>query len=63
MDDQKNQPRNLTDADIEALSAAMEKRIVNRFYLNLGSGLWGLIWKGILLVSIFLAAYGAGKGH
>lgn len=54
--------RSLTDEDAKAIAAAladeMEDRLVKRFYHNLGRGLWGLIWKGILLLMLGLAAYG-----
>ena len=58
-----NDSRNLTDADTEALAAALEARIVKRFYLNIGMGVWGLVWKGIVTLLVLLAVYGAAKSH
>lgn len=51
--------RTLTDADIDAL----EERFVQRFYSNLGKGMWSLAWKGAVLILLALAAYGYSKGH
>ncbi len=56
-----DEDRRLTDADIKALADEMEERMVNRFYRNLGSGVWGLAWKAVVLGALFLAAYGATK--
>lgn len=58
--------RALTEADIEALAEKIveksEAAIISRFYKNLGMGVWGLIWKAIVLGLIALAAYGAATG-
>lgn len=65
MDDYGTDPapkRNLTDADIDALAAKLEDRLARRFYLNLGEGVWGMVWKVILTGLVFLAAYGATRG-
>lgn len=51
--------RNLTDADVEALAEALEKRIVGKFYLNFGKGLWALVWKGLITLMLIVAVYGA----
>lgn len=53
--------RSLTDADVEAIAAVLEKRLVSRFYGNLGRGVWAWAWKLILIVIIGLAAAGALK--
>jgi hypothetical protein len=58
-----SEERSLTDADTEALAAALEARIVKRFYLNIGMGVWGLAWKGVVILLVLLAAYGAARGH
>jgi hypothetical protein len=57
-----NGPRTLSDADIEAMTTAFERRMEERFYNNLGKGLWGIIWKAVLVAAIAIAAYGAAKG-
>lgn len=51
--------RQLTDADIEAILTAAEKR----FYLNLGRGIWSIVWKVALAILIAIAAYGQMKGQ
>lgn len=53
--------RNLTDADADAVAAALEARLAKRFYLNLGRGVWGLVWKGIIIAMVAIIAYGAAK--
>jgi hypothetical protein len=57
-----SEARLLTDADVEAIAAALESRLEDRFYNNLGKGLWGLAWKFIIAVLMIIAAYGAAKG-
>ena len=47
------QQRNLTDADVEAILSAFEKR----FYTNLGKGVWGLVWKSIVVAIAAIAGY------
>lgn len=55
--------RNLTDADIDALATRLEDVMVRRFYLNLGRGLWSLVWKAVVFGLVTLAAYGAYKAN
>lgn len=57
-----NEERKMTDADVQVLADEMETRLVERFYGNLGRGLWGLVWKVVLLAIIGIAAYGSAKG-
>lgn len=52
-----NEKRNFTDADIAALVAKMK----DEFFTNVGKGVWGFLWKGILMGLIALSIYGAGK--
>lgn len=47
--------RNLTDADIDRLIA----RLRSDFFMDLGRGFWGLAWRGVILILIAVAAYGA----
>ncbi|MCG2585522.1 hypothetical protein [Massilia sp. TS11] len=54
--------RNLTDADVKAIADEMETRMVNRFYNDLGRGVWGMVWKAIIVALIGLAALGSVKG-
>ena len=51
--------RLLTDEDIDAIADVLEARLVERFYSNLGQGVWGLAKKGALIALMALAAYGA----
>lgn len=56
--------RKLSDADVEAIATEMEKRMVSRFYRNLGSGVWALAWKAVVVAIIGIAVVGAIKtGH
>lgn len=54
--------RVLTDADIAAIAAELEKRLTDNFYQDLGKGVWGLVKKALLAVLVGIAAYGAIKG-
>lgn len=57
-DHEERRGRALTDADIEAIADVLEMRLINRFYRNLGRGVWGLAKKGAVTVLLILAAYG-----
>lgn len=54
--------RNLSDADIEVLANRLQEKLVENFYQNLGSGVWALVWRGIVIILIILAMYGASRG-
>lgn len=54
--------RTLSDADIEAISDKLEEKIIGQFYRNLGSGVWALVWRGLILLLISIAIYGASRG-
>lgn len=56
---EERRARILTDDDIEALASVLEDRLVKRFYVNLGQGVWGLAKKGIVAAILVLAAYGS----
>lgn len=51
--------RTLTDADVEAISDCLRKKLVKDFYTDLGKGIWGLAWRAILVAIAAVAAYGA----
>lgn len=55
--------RNLTDADVEALTEALREKVIKSFYQDLGRGVWGLAWKAIIVAVVAIAAYGAMRGH
>lgn len=56
-----NGPRKLTDSDVMAIVDALEVRLTDKFYRDLGKGLWGIVWKAIVATLVFIAAYGALK--
>lgn len=49
----------LSDEDAEKIAAALEKRLIGRFHVNLGKGVWKLAWRAIVFGLIVLAIYGA----
>ena len=53
--------RQLSDDDVTAIVDALEGRLTDKFYRDLGKGLWGLFWKAIIGAIVFVAAYGALK--
>lgn len=54
--------RNLTDDDVKALADELEDRLTNRFYGNLGRGMWSLAWRAIVLAILGIIAFGSLKG-
>jgi hypothetical protein len=54
--------RTLSDDDVKAIAAQIESGITQRFQLNVGRGVLGLVWKVVLYALIITAAYGAGGG-
>lgn len=57
-----NESRNLTEDDVIAVVDEMERRVVERFFSNIGKGVWELVWRALVLAMVGLAAYGAIKG-
>ncbi len=53
--------RSLTDEDIKTLAQEIRKQMVSQFYSDLGSGVWALAWKAIVIGAMAIAAYGAVK--
>lgn len=51
--------RHLTEADVDAIVSALEKRVAEKFYRDLGKGVWGLVWKALVIGLLAVAAYGA----
>ena len=58
---QERRHRSLTDDDVDAIASALEGKIVNRFYRRFGEGVFALVWRGIIAIALFVAAFGAGK--
>lgn len=50
--------RTLTDADVEAIAARLEKRLSEQLVRKAGMGVLQLAWRGLFLAIIALAAYG-----
>jgi len=53
--------RQLSDADVTAIVDALEVRLTDKFYRDVGKGLWGMVWKALIGAMVFVAAYGALK--
>jgi hypothetical protein len=62
MSEQNQSQRTLTDADVDAITQALEKRMVEGFYRDIGKGVWGIAKKAFFLLVAALAAYGYYKG-
>jgi hypothetical protein len=60
--DSDNRPRNLTDADVDAIVSKFQERFTRQFYLDLGKGVWKVAWQGAIAILILLAAYGHFNG-
>lgn len=54
--------RVLTDDDVDAITDALEKRMTDRFYNDIGKGVWSMVWKAIVIAIVGIAAYGSVKG-
>jgi len=54
-------PRNLTEDDVVAVVDELERRLVERFFSNVGKGVWQLVWRALVALMVLLAAYGAIK--
>ena len=53
--------RNLSDEDVTAIVDALEVRLTDKFYRDVGKGFWGFVWKGVVTGMLLLAALGAMK--
>lgn len=58
----KQDDRTLSDADVEAIAEKVMEQFAERFYSNIGKGLWGVVSKALLGLMIVLAAWGAATG-
>jgi hypothetical protein len=54
--------RHLTEDDVHAVVDELERRIVERFFSNVGKGVWNLVWRALVVLMAVIAAYGAAKG-
>jgi hypothetical protein len=55
-------PRSLSDADVKEIVDQLETRVAERFFNDVGRGVWSLAWKAIVLAIVGVAAYGSLKG-
>jgi hypothetical protein len=62
MSEQNQSQRTLTDADVDAITQALEKRMVEGFYRDIGKGVWSIAKRAFLLLVAALAAYGYYRG-
>lgn len=54
--------RTLTDADVDAIAKALEKRIADRFRHDVGAGVIKTVWQMMLWGFVALLAWFAAKG-
>lgn len=54
--------RRLTEGDVDAIVDALEQRMTEKFYSDLGRGLWGYVRRGLIYAALAIAAYGAWRG-
>ncbi|HDR9236379.1 hypothetical protein [Burkholderia vietnamiensis] len=54
--------RTLTEDDVKAIAEQIESGITQRFQLNVGRGILGLVWRVFMYALVAIAAYGAGGG-
>jgi hypothetical protein len=51
----------LSDADLDALADRLRDKVRQKFYEDLGRGVWGLLCKAFLPILAAIAAYGAAR--
>lgn len=56
-------PRNLTDADVEAIVAKLKTELVEDFYGDLGRGMWAFVKKALIGLLLLLAIYGVASSR
>ena len=62
MTTEQHDDRTLSDADIEAISDKLLEKWEDKFYHNIGKGVWDLVKKFLVIVLVGIAAYGAATG-
>jgi hypothetical protein len=55
--------RTLTDEDVEAIAEVMTARLEEKFYKNLGKGVWAMFQKVAIVVIVAIAAWGYSRGY
>jgi len=60
--EEERRERALTDEDVKKIVDCLEDRIEQRFYVNLGKGIWAFVWRAAIAALLALAAWGHYKG-
>lgn len=53
--------KKLTEEEIDQIAKRVTEQLQQDFLINVGSGVVALAWKGVIIILILLACYGAGK--
>jgi len=59
---EERRDRALTDDDVKKIVDCLEDRLEQRFYINLGKGIWAFVWRASVAALLAFAAYGHYKG-
>jgi hypothetical protein len=59
----ENSSRTISDADVDAITEALREKVIEGLYRDLGKGIWGLVWRGVVVALIAIAAFGAVKNY
>lgn len=60
--EEERRRRTLTDDDVKKIVDCLEDRLEQRFYINLGKGIWAFVWRAAIAGLLVLAAWGHYKG-
>lgn len=58
-----SEPRNLTDADVEAIVAKLKTELAADVYGDLGRGVWAFVKKALIGLLLLLAIYGVASSR
>lgn len=58
-----NRPVHLSDEDINKIANKVCGMIEARLYNNVGEGIVSLVWKGVIIIMLAIAAYASGFFH
>ena len=61
MSDRDEHDMHLTESDADLVAQKLEERLVERFHVNLGRGVFALAWKAIIVFVLGVALYGSVK--
>ena len=57
-EEEERRQRALTDDDVKKIVDCLEDRLEQRFYVNLGKGIWAFVWRAAIAGLLVLAAWG-----